>query len=337
MRFLTFLFLSILSLTYSFAYAQDSYRLVFWNVENLFDTQDDSTRNDDDFTPQGQYHWTENRYRSKQNHLAQTIIAVGENTGGALQMPLVVGLAEVENDKVLRDLCRGTSLRNFRYDAVHYDSPDRRGIDNALLYRSTLFQPFFSRNICVSDSSQNFYTRDILLVEGATNQGDTLVILVNHFPSKRSSDNDRWRFSVAKRLRYIMDTVAAAHPSAAIIAMGDFNVAPDEPEIRNALMRNNDGRFINLMADSDQRGSYNYQGYWSFLDQIIVSHNLAVADTVCPLRLRSERGRAFDAGFLLIDDGKNLSQKTFRTYLGIRYLGGYSDHLPVYIDLERRK
>ncbi|MBQ6098054.1 MAG: endonuclease/exonuclease/phosphatase family protein, partial [Bacteroidales bacterium] len=110
--------------------------MAFWNVENLFDTQDDSTRNDDDFTPAGKNNWTAKRYKTKQQNLCKTIIAMGSTSqkGSKLEMPLAIGLAEVENGKVLRDLCNGTPLRKFKYKYIHYDSPDKRGIDNALLY-----------------------------------------------------------------------------------------------------------------------------------------------------------------------------------------------------------
>ena len=311
--------------------------MVFWNVENLFDTYDDTARNDDAFTPTGENHWTNKRYNTKLTHIYKTLAAMGEISDSGLQMPLAVGMAEVENDKVLRDLCQGTPLRRFGYNFIHFDSPDRRGIDNALLYRIDLFTPFLSQNICVSDSSKHFFTRDILLVEGCTATSDTLIFIVVHLPSRRSDDNDRHRRDIAQKLRYIMDTIAYAHPEAAIVTMGDFNASPQEPEMRNILMHDNDSLFVNLMDRSNDPGSYKYQGNWSFLDQIIVSANLTTGDTLCPFRLIDTKGSAFQASFLLKDDEKHLGQKPYRTYLGIRYLGGFSDHLPVYIDIKSGK
>ena len=336
MRFLTFFFFSLCLFFAPRASAQERYRLVFWNVENLFDTYDDSTRNDDDFTPQGQFRWTQKRYRDKLNHLAQTLLSLGEQTGNIMQPPLAIGLAEVENDKVLRDLCRGTILRNCHYDFIHFDSPDRRGIDNALLYRKELFHPFLTQNIFVSDSASHFFTRDILLVEGTVGNNDTLILIVNHFPSKRNADNEHRRKEIAKRLRYVMDTLSAAHPNGVLVVMGDFNSTPQEPVIKKTLV-GNDGRYLNLMADSDALGSYKYQGRWSLLDQIIVSRNVADNATPCPFQISSDKGQVFSPSFLLQDDERNMGQKIYRTFLGPKYIGGYSDHLPVYVDLQKRK
>ena len=337
MRFLTFLFIAAMLTLPQKAVSQDCYRLVFWNVENYFDTYDDTAKNDDAFTPSGENHWTNRRYYTKQTHIYKTLAAIGEISDSGLLMPLVVGMAEVENDKVLRDLCQGTPLRRFGYDFIHFDSPDRRGIDNALLYRKNIFTPFLSQNISVSDSSKHFFTRDILLVEGCTQTSDTIVILVVHLPSRRSDDNDRHRKDIAQKLRYIMDTLAYVHPTAAIVTMGDFNASPKDPEIRNVLMHDNDDRFVNLMDTPDELGSYKYQGHWSFLDQIIVSSNLTIDGHQCPFRLTHKKGFAFQADFLLKDDDKFLGLKPYRTYLGIRYLGGFSDHLPVYIDIQTNK
>lgn len=323
---------------------QSRYRLVFWNVENLFDTWDDSTRNDDAFTPTGDHRWTVRRYRDKLNKICKVVTALGESADsclsplkdvGRFEAPLVVALAEVESDKALRDLCKGTPLRKFGYEVVHFDSPDVRGIDNAILYRRDLFSPFLCRPLAVSDSSAGFLTRDILLVEGTTREGDTLIVVVNHFPSKRGgADSERRRRHVAKHLRLAMDTLSASHPSAAIVVMGDFNAAPDEEVIRKVLLAGSD--YVNLM-DSLQpgRGTYNYQGHWTCLDQIMVPKRMIERDGSLPGALAVCRcgGRVFNAPFLLVDDGKYLGQKVNRTYSGVKYLGGYSDHLPVYVDL----
>ena len=317
--------------------AQDCYRLVFWNVENLFDTWNDSTRNDDEFTPTGRNRWSQKRYKTKLNHIYQTIAALGDDSCGHLNMPLVVGLAEVENDKVLSDLTKGTPLRHSNYRYIHFDSPDARGIDNALLYRKELYKPYFSQAINVSN--KQLTTRDILLVEGTDLNGDTLIFLVNHFPSKRGGETaDKHRSSIAKRLRLLMDTLSAAHKSAVIIVMGDFNASPDDTQVMGEIAKDNDNSFVNLMANAKAgEGSYNYQGHWSFIDQIIVSKNVTTDNSGSPFRLKTKQGRAFRAGFLLIDDEKNLSEKVYRTYLGVKYQGGYSDHLPVYIDLYKNK
>ncbi len=338
MCFLTFLFLSLSS-----AFCQkntncDSYRLVFWNVENLFDIWDDSTRADEAFTPEGEYRWTNKRYKTKLQHLCQTLVAIGNDHMEKLHMPLLIGMAEVENDKVLRDLCKGTPLRRYHYEYIHFESPDKRGIDNALLYRRGQFKPFLSQTIPVSDSSADFYTRDILLVEGCLPNGDTLIILVNHFPSKRGGATaDLRRMNIARTLRYTLDTLALVHPQAAVMAMGDFNAAPGEPEIREGLMKGQltpDNHFVNLMETIEPgRGSYKYQDQWSCIDQIIISRNLMEHASGNAIRFFTDGACIFEGDFLLLEDEKYLGKKIFRTYLGMRYKGGYSDHLPVYIDL----
>lgn len=336
---LTFLLLLVLLSGEHNMQGQNEIRVVCWNVENLFDVWDDSTRSDEAFTPEGDYHWTYSRYRTKLTHLSQTLVALGDRGGGRLSMPVVVGLVEVENDKVLRDLCRGTPLRRHRYQYIHFDSPDRRGIDNALLYRSGRYTPYHAQVHGVSDSSQQFFTRDILHVEGVTSGGDTLIFLVNHFPSKRGGQTaDRHRERIARQLRQLMDSLVAVHPGAGVVVMGDFNADPSESVIRYDLMRHgrrgNDA-FVNLMKPvAPGEGSYKYRDYWSCIDQMIVSRNLM--DGPFPLRLADTVGHIFAAPFLLVDDEKFLDPKLFRTYLGMRYQGGYSDHLPVYIDLKRR-
>ncbi len=317
------------------AECQPDYRVVFWNVENLFDIYDDSTRNDDAFTPRGANAWTMKRYDVKQTHIAKTIVSAGFNGQDGFELPLLVGLAEVENDKVLRDLCRGTPLRRFDYGFVHFDSPDRRGIDVALLYRTGYFVPFLSEAINVSDTAEGFFTRDLLLVEGVTARGDTLVALVCHFPSKLGGTTaDKRRKAIAKHLRTVMDSVTARHPSAALVVMGDFNGAPDERELRTVY----DGAsYVNLMAKVEKgRGSYKYQDYWSCIDQIIVSVNMNGGASPCPLMIMSDTGCIMESDFLLLDDDKFLGRKVFRTFLGPKYQGGYSDHLPVYVDIYRR-
>lgn len=335
--FLTFLFSFSSSVHSQHPASQTTYRLVFWNVENLFDIWDDSTRADEAFTPNGENRWTGKRYKTKLQHISQTLVAIGNDNMATLQMPVLIGMAEVENDKVLRDLCKGTPLRRYHYSYIHYDSPDHRGIDNALLYRSDCFSPFLSKTLTVSDSAAGFLTRDILLVEGLLSNDDTLLVLVNHFPSRRGGATaDIRRMEVARTLRYTMDTLALSHPGAAIVVLGDFNASPGESEIRDGLMKGqltSDDHFVNLMSRIEPgRGTYKYQDQWSCLDQIIVSQNLLDESDAAP-HLTTLGGHIFEGDFLLIDDDKYMGRKIFRTYLGMRYQGGYSDHLPVYLDL----
>ena len=303
------------------AYAQKGWRwtMAFWNVENYFDTRRDTLKDDCAFTPEGDNHWTPRRYQDKQNKIFKTI--------AAMQWPVVVGMAEVENDHVLRDLCRNTPLRKMSYDFVHFESPDQRGIDCALLYRKGLFEVFEARNIYVSDTAEGFYTRDLLLVGGVLNDTlgttDTCYILVNHWPSKRGGATaDRYRMAIAQRLRHTMDSLQRNHPAALVLAMGDFNATSDEEAISRGLgfdgeERNPEG-FYNLMHSMPRgEGSYKYRDTWSTIDQMIANRKLTV--------------ELFAPDYLLVDDEKYMGRKPFRTYTGMTYLGGYSDHLPVMV------
>ena len=266
--------------------------IAFWNVENLFDTQRDTLKDDCAFTPEGDNHWTSKRYQDKQNKIFKTI--------AAMQWPAVIGMAEVENDHVLRDLCRNTPLRKLGYDFVHFESPDQRGIDCALLFRKGLFDVFESTNIYVSDTAEGFYTRDILLVGGVlrdtVSRGDTCYILVNHWPSKRGgAEAERHRMEIARLLLHTMDSLQRSHPAALVLA-----------------------GFYNLMHHIPQgEGSYKYKDTWTCIDQVIANRKLKV--------------ELFAPDFLLVDDEKYMGRKPFRTYTGMNYLGGYSDHLPVMI------
>lgn len=292
-------------------------RLAFWNVENFFDTQHDTLKEDMAFTPLGDNHWTAKRYEDKRNKIYKVL--------AAMDWPSVVGLAEVENDKVLRDLCLGTPLRKMKYGFVHYESPDRRGVDCALLYRKDHFRVIDSRPICVSDSASGFFTRDILAVEGVLGE-DTCYLFVNHWPSKLGGAMaDGHRLAIARLLLHMMDSVKSAHPQALVLAMGDLNSSPDEEavceglEFRGNCM--NESGFYNLMYQVPAGvGSYKYQGSWSCIDQVVCNRDLEL--------------EIFSPDFLLIDDIKYLGKKLFRTYLGMRYQGGYSDHLPLIVKVQ---
>ena len=299
-------------------FSQDGvpWRAAFWNVENLFDIYHDSLKLDEAFTPQGENHWTYKRYADKRNKIYKTI--------AAMEYPAVIGLAEVENDRVLRDLCQGTPLRRFGYEFVHYDSPDRRGVDCALLYRREQVRLLASQAICVSDSSQDFYTRDILLVELLVG-GDSCYIFVNHWPSKLGGTTaDVHRLAIARRLLLLMDSIQHQHPKTLVLAMGDFNSAPEEEAVSYGMGfgtgNANEAGFFNLMQSSTAEGSYNYQGTWSCIDQVFANRKLEV--------------EVFAPEFLLMPDQRHLGKKPQRTYIGMRYQGGFSDHLPIIITIQ---
>lgn len=313
-RICPILILLALVLNNTICRGQESFNktIAFWNCENYFDTQHDTLKDDYAFTPSGDNHWTPKRYADKRNKIYKII--------AAMKWPVAVGLAEVENDRVLRDLCLGTPLRKKGYNFVHFESPNPRGADCALLYREKIFHLLETKQISVSDSDAEFYTRDILMVGGILDN-DTCYLLVNHWPSKLGGAfADQQRLAIAYRLRYLMDSLQRSHPDALILAMGDFNASPEEEAISKGLgfgrsNRNSSG-FYNLMASLPKgTGSYKYQDSWSYIDQFISNRELPV--------------EIFSPDFMLSDDPKHLGKKPFRTYLGMRYLGGYSDHLPI--------
>ena len=298
-------------------HAQDNVRwsVAFWNVENFFDTQHDTLKEDMAFTPMGDNHWTAKRYADKRNKIYKMV--------AAMQYPAVVGLAEVENDRVLQDLCRFTPLRRYGYEFVHYESPDRRGIDCALLYRKELFKVFESRRIDVSDSAGAFFTRDILLVGGVLGKDDSCFLFVNHWPSKRNGAvAERHRMEIAHLLLSMMDSLQWEHPTSLVLAMGDFNAAPEEDAISKGLgfeggCRNAAGLYNLMCKIPAGEGSYKYKDTWSCIDQIIANREL--------------EAEVLMAEFMMIDDMRYMGKKPFRTYSGIQYLGGYSDHLPIIV------
>lgn len=314
-------------------------RIAWWNVENYFNPQDDSVKFDEAFTPDGSNHFTYKRFYLKRDNIYKTIVALGQG-----ELPAIMGFCEVEDEWVMRQLCFNTPLSKFHYHYVHYESPDRRGIDNALIYRPDRFTVLYSKPISVAKADDStFFTRDILLVSGVTFQGDTLFIFVNHFPSKLGGDVAEVRRNyVASVLKRSIDTVMERHPKSGVIIMGDFNDSPFADCIVKHLgigpeksdwERNT---LINLVADKPAgTGSYKYQADWSCIDQMMASKNL-VLESDFPLIIKDQTAVIFDADFLLVDDPKFMGKKIFRTYIGGRYQGGFSDHLPLYIDLIRK-
>ena len=303
-----------------------TFTAAWWNVENLFDLRDDPETNDDEFTPQGDLHWTRRKLNAKIEGIYKTLTM--------MDLPDVVGLAEVENNYVLRELCQNTPLAQVPYRYVHYDSPDRRGIDVALIYRTDRFRVTASRAVNVSDSAVDFFTRDILLVEGVTAAGDSVVLLLNHWPSKRGGDEaEMHRIEVARTLRSLMNEQRVLHPQAAIIAMGDMNSTISEAPLTEGMgfgadSVNPDGiRNLTHRLPKDW-GSHKYQGLWDYIDQVFL-----MADgswLVADLKLKR-----FD--HLLAEEKNRPGMRPRRTYVGPKYEGGLSDHLPLLLRLKRQK
>jgi len=314
--------------------AASRYRVVFYNVENLFDTRNDTLTRDDDFTPFGQQRWTKERYHRKLRQLSDVLQAVGEG-----RWPALVGLAEVENRHVLEELCRKTALVDGGYRIVHADSPDPRGIDVALLYREADFHLLHSRfwRIPLGETEP---TRDILYAKGVLAGTDTLHLFVAHFPSMQGGERQsEWkRVRAAALLREKVDSLWTCDTTATLLVMGDLNGRANTRAQHVLRAKNADSRKIHPRELYNTgyyllhaaHGSYYYQGEWQTIDHIIVSGHLLKNNRA--LRA-SPRLTVFRPAFLLEEDKKHFGYKPHRTYLGPRYLGGYSDHLPVYLDL----
>lgn len=317
-------------------------RIMFYNVENLFDTEDDSLTNDEEFLPnQGKY-WNYNRYQAKLHHISTVIVSIG-----GWNPPELIGLCEIENRKVLDDLCKKSELANIGYNIIHKESKDSRGIEVALLYRKKLFQPIKYEAVnVIFPFSPGSNTRDILYVCGQTNNHDTLHIFVNHWPSRWGGqlDSERNRMEVARILRHKVDSIFNILPKAKIIIMGDLNDYPDNKSLTDILKAKRtfdniiDSDLYNLSANIGQNsdiGSHKHEGVWGVLDQIIVSGSLL--NSKKGLSTNKDNAFIYNADFLLTDDENFTGKTNFRTYNGYKYIGGYSDHLPVYIDLDNLK
>lgn len=307
------------------------YSIGFYNLENLFDTEDDPDTLDDDFTPKGIKKWSNKRYKRKLYKLAKTISEVGNDS--STNFPVLMGVAEVENERVMQDLINAEPLRDVNYGFVHYDSPDERGIDTALIYHKDYFEVLFSEPITLLiyelDGVRDT-TRDILYVKGKLN-GELIHLFVNHWPSRRDGHEETSykRVKAAETVTEYMVKIGLEHEEPNYIIMGDFNDGPDSESIR-ILMQSE--KLYNPMEKllTPDRGSANYKRSWMMFDQIIVSHNF----------FNYQKGthsfahaNIFDEGFLTELKGK-YKGTPYRTYAGQKYIGGYSDHFPVYIQLK---
>lgn len=300
------------------------------NVENLFDTQHDSLKNDLQFTPGGDYKWTPSRYWHKINSLSQEIIALGDpklmveepadKAKRRWHLPDFVALCEVENDSVMVDLTKRSLLRNAGYEYVMTSSPDERGIDVALMYRPSSYRLLNSHSIRIQNMP--YPTRDILYVSGIVASDDTLHVFVVHAPSRRGGEvaSRPYRLQVASQLAEAVDSVYALHANAHILVTGDFNDYHDSPALDSLYLH----RLTNVSADAvgqnGAKGTYRYHGEWNSLDQMLCSPAMVKKLKDC---------RVGDLKFLLEEDPKYGGVMPYRTYLGPRYKKGYSDHLPL--------
>jgi len=318
--------------------AQKTAVIGFYNVENLYDTEKDPIADDSEFLPTGTYQWTEERYNHKLKNLSVVISQIGKELGGVV----VLGVCEVENERVMNDLVAQELLKPLKYKVAHHDSPDRRGIDVAFIYQSERFEFISLQDFeLVIPEYPNFRTRDQLLLVGVLDNIDTLYLIANHWPSKRGGEarSNPLRMAAAKLTRSIVDSILNVNPNAKIIIMGDFNDNPNAKSITQGLRAkgkiNDVTRFdiFNPMwkMHRDGIGSYAFRDSWELIDQIMVSYALLHPK---PNTFRYVSAHVFSANFLLNKSG-SFRGYPFRSYAGGSYVGGYSDHLPVYIILQK--
>lgn len=308
--------------------------IAFYNIENLFDIYDDELTNDDDFLPTSAKKWTKRRYRNKIFKVGSVISKIGFDD--TKKPPALIGLAEVENSLVLTDLIQSQELSKYNYDFVHHDSKDERGIDVALLYDKDEFKvessEIFSLYIETLEGERD-YTRDILWVNGILD-GEPIHVIVNHWPSRRDGEEETSykRMVASKKVLEIISKIKIQFQDPKIIVLGDFNDNPNDSSIKY-LIDNTDLYNTTERLWTRDRGSLNHDFQWKLFDQIIISKNLMKSNQI---EYHFDSSNIFDEKFVTQFHGKYKGQP-FRTYIGKKYMGGFSDHFPVYAVLKKNK
>ena len=293
-------------------------RIVSYNVENLFHPEKDSIKDDGEWTPEGEKHWSYARYNRKVENIARVLTNIGEWDGVD-----IVGLQEIENAAVVKKLCY--TLRRNEYDFVHYDSPDRRGIDVALMYKKARVDTLKSEKLKVKSErdGERLVTRDILYVCARIDKRDTIHFFVCHLPSQRGGKAEtEWKREAAKEvLQKAVDSVFAVYPDAKIIVMGDMN--SEELRVKGLQVMGYGLSVTGYGLQVTGYGTHKYQGRWEYIDHFYVSEAI---DSV-------SNAYVYDTEWIQEPDEKYLGLKPKRTYNGFTYQNGYSDHLPVILDL----
>jgi endonuclease/exonuclease/phosphatase family metal-dependent hydrolase len=320
--------------------AKNSVTAVFYNVENLFDTYNDPKTNDEEFLPESPKLWNEERYKKKIADLAKVLSSINEK-----ELPALIGLAEVENQKVLEDLIASQKLRKGKYGIIHFDSQDERGIDVALLYEKEEIEIIDSKAIpVVFGFDIQDLTRDILYVKCKIKDDNIYHIFINHWPSRTPNEQESEikRVSAAISLRKEVDKILNFENNARIIIMGDFNDEPTNKSLTQILNASNKRKNVNyrdlynLMYDSHNtgnEGSITYKNSWQMFDQIIVSPEVLNKGTGYYLSYGD--GKVYKGEETLFTNPETKFAGPNRTYGGNTYYGGVSDHLPVYVILKK--
>lgn len=308
------------------------FTVAFYNVENLFDTVNNPFTADDDYTPLSKRRWNEQKYYHKIKKISSVISQLGNKQSA--YTPALVGLVEVENSKVVKDLIKHKNLSYFNYDFVHYDSPDERGIDVALLYNKDFFEFISSETHTLHLTDENGevdYTRDLLVVEGRLN-GELVHVLVNHWPSRRDGEEETKdkRIKAAQLVQEVIEGIKYKEKNSKFIIMGDFNDDPTSESVNDFLVTDD---LYNPMKSlfKEGKGTLTFYGKWHLFDQIIFSRDFFDSEKSSHTFLKA---KILNKDWLRTNRGK-FKGSPFRTYIGPWYKGGFSDHFPVYITLEK--
>ena len=323
------------------AYGQHLFRVISYNVENLFDTADNPLTDDEEFLPQGSHHWTPKRYNHKLQQIAKVITAAGEWTE-----PALVGLCEVENDSTLDHLCRRTPLRTQAYRFVSSETDDPRGIRVALLYQRDQFALLGHTSLRIPFRGGKKLSRPLLHVWGKIATGDTLDVFVCHFPSRSNGqlESEPFRIDAARHLRRACDSLYQLRQHPHLLVMGDFNDTPTDRSMVEGLKAHpyvaglaphaiDTLTLYNLFATKrtgQPKGTHKYRGEWSQLDHFLI--DASFLQEKAPFRLHPEGIRIFDADFLWTTDKTYQGRRPLRSFYGFTYEGGFSDHLPLIVD-----
>ncbi|MCC6817245.1 MAG: endonuclease/exonuclease/phosphatase family protein [Saprospiraceae bacterium] len=313
--------------------------IAFYNLENLFDTNRDTSIFDEEFTPNGAKQWTEEKYRQKLENISKVLseLARKKTPSG----PAIIGVCEIENREVLRDLLNTDLLNNSPYQIVHKNSMDARGIDVALLYNPNIFTfiDYKSIPVLLTDSiGSKKYTRDILLVKGKIGN-QKLYITVNHWPSRRGGTaiTQKFRNKLATINRMLYDSIAAIEPDPAFIVMGDLNDNPSDESVRFILKAQKDidyvkeSHFFNPFYQTykNGEGTLAHNNSWNLFDQILLSHRLVLFQKN---EINYDEHQVFHKSYMLETDG-HYKNHPKRSFSGDRWNNGYSDHFPTIVYL----
>lgn len=333
--------IALFALLISFSSAQKPYKIVFYNLENFFDTINDPEIHDDEFTPQGPKKWNSAKYNKKLTNIERVffdIAAINKD------YPIIIGVSEVENRNVLEDIVATRKLAPANYRIAHFDSPDARGIDVAFLYRPDVFKMKGEKAAKeIIPGSPNFRTRDILLLWG-TIENEPFLFMVAHWPSRLGGKaaSESKRIAVGHQMRSIADSVMKVNPNTKVVMMGDFNDDPTDKSVAKGLgakfKRKNlqEGDFFDPYAEMLKAGygTLAYGDAWNIFDNIVVSANVAKGSTGT-LQLQKAPGSKFYGNIFkqpyMVQKEGQYKGYPLRTYVGNNFQGGYSDHFPVYI------